>query len=108
MKPSLNPLRELRAYIADVAIRFRADRNFKGLFHVGVIEDIAVDAQREQAAIVQTAYSAEQADLEAAKLLEHAARDGFSNADLPAVQKAVRLIRSSARHDRRVVEMAQA
>jgi hypothetical protein len=104
MKPRRNCLSELFRYLGGVAIRLRTDRNFTGLFHVRVIQDIAVDLRREDQKLASEAYAAEQADLEAVKLLEEAARDGFSNADLPAVQTALRHIRRSARIDHKLSE----
>lgn len=101
---SLPPLRELREYLARFIARCRAASWLGALFHARVVEDIAADLARQHRALSATAYTAEQADLEAARLLDEAARDGFSQADLPAVERAVRLIRRSAAHDRRLCD----
>ncbi len=61
--------------------------------------DIVRDASAQQQKVARDAYSAEQSDLEAVKILQAAAEDGFTNADLPAVEKAIRLIRRSADKD---------
>lgn len=99
MKKTENPLRELTGYLARLADKCRASRAFEILFPVTVAQDIAADVARSQAAAGALVYTAQQEDLEAARLIEDAGRDGFSAADLPALTRALRLVRASAKHD---------
>lgn len=106
--PATSPLRELRVYISNTAMRCRAGRWFGALFHVNVINDITRDVAEQQTTVARDAYTAEQYDLEALRILDEAARDGFSNADLPAVVRASRLIQRSAALDRKISDIAAA
>lgn len=90
---------ELTGYLAGLATRCRAARAYDALFGISVAQDIAADLSRQESAVAALAYKAEQEDAEAIRLIEDAARDGFSAADGPALVKALRLIRASARHD---------
>jgi len=101
---NISPLAELRSWLADTADRCRSQRWFGPLFRVNVATDILADAEKAQKQAAEDAYSAEQYDLEAVRVLNEAARDGFTNADIPEVARAVRLIRQSAQKDRRVTE----
>lgn len=97
----MNPLAELRTYLASFAARCRAARWLGALFHVGVVEKIAEDVAKTQQDAAQLNYSAEQEDREAAKLVRAALADGkVTAAELPALRRAVRLIDASAAHDR--------
>lgn len=101
-----NPVAELRASLSDFADRCRSQSWFGPLFRVRVAQDIAADISAHQRRIADAAYSAEQSDLEAVKVLERAAADGFTNADLPEVERAIRLIRNSANKDHAISEAA--
>lgn len=100
----MSSLTELRTFLADTARRCRAQRLFGAAFNTDVAADIAADVATEQAAAAREAHAAEVEDLEAAKILEAAARDGLTVCDMPAVAKAVRLIRRSARRDHAIAE----
>jgi hypothetical protein len=52
------------------------------------------------AGLSRAATAAERDDLAAIKLLREAGSDGYSNADLPAIEAAIRLIARSAARDR--------
>jgi hypothetical protein len=104
----MSALTELRTFLATTAERCRAMRWFGPAFNIDVARDIAGDVAREQESISRQAHSAEQSDLEAVKLLEDAARDGLQAADMPAVAKAIRLIRASAKKDHDISEVAHA
>ena len=82
----------------------RAAHAYTALPALTVAADIAHESAAACAALSATAYSAEQSDLEAVRLLEDAARDGFTAADLPAVVSAVHLIRASAAADHALAE----
>lgn len=90
---------ELSGYLAGLAQRCRNSRAYEALFGVSVAQDITADLATTQAAAAAIVYTAGQEDAEAIRLIEDAARDGFSAADGPALTKALRLIRASARHD---------
>lgn len=99
---------ELREFLSETATRCRAKGWFGALCRVEVAQEIAADVGRDQEKIAVEAYSAEQCDLEAARLIEEAGRDGFSNADAPALAKALRLIRRSAQVDHDITEVVRA
>lgn len=101
------PLAELRQSLSDFAARCRAMNWLGALFRVGVAQDIVKDVEAQQAAIANDAYSAEQSDLEAVKIIEDAARDGLSQCDMPALAKALRLIKRSAERDHHITEAAR-
>lgn len=94
-----NPLNELMAGLGKFAERCRSARWFGPLFWVGVNQDVAKEIEKHHRQIAADAYAAEQADLQAAKLLEDAAKDGLNQCDLPAVIQAIRHIRNSAKRD---------
>jgi hypothetical protein len=100
------PIAELRQSLSDFATRCRAARWFGALFRVGVAQAIVEDVERQQVEIANKARGAEQADLQAAKILEEAARNGLQASDMAAVAKAIRLIRLSAKRDQSIAEAA--
>lgn len=102
--PTPKPLCELRDSLSGFSARCRAARWYGALFRVGVAQDIVADDTKALNRISRAAYSAEQDDLEAVKIIKAAARDGFSDADLPALDKALRLIMSSAKKDHQISE----
>lgn len=103
----MKPLAELKVYLAETATRCRAMRWLGPLFCVGVTQDIVADVERDQLQIVRNAETAERADLEAAQIIETAAADGLTDSDLPAVRRALKLIRRSASADRQIAEVAR-
>lgn len=104
-QPSLGTLLPEQSRWLDRRIaRARRLRDYAALPALTVAADISADAARACSALSATAYTAEQDDLEALRLLETAARDGFNSADLPAVESAVRLIRKSAQADHAMAE----
>jgi G3E family GTPase len=104
---SINHLCELRDWLKGRLSLRRSERRFDSAFDLDVASDIAADAARQQAQIAAEAYSAEQSDIEAAKLIEIAKRDGLDASDLPAIERALRHIRSSAKHDHNISETAR-
>lgn len=103
----MSAIAELRGFLADTARRCRATRLFSSAFNFDVAGDIAADVAKAQAATVREAHAAEVEDLEAVKVLEAAASDGLTACDLPAVAKAIRLIRRSAQRDHAIAEVAR-
>lgn len=97
-------IREQGRWLARRIASARSLRAYSALPALTVAQDIAGDTAAACAALSAQAYTAEQADLEAVRLLEEAARDGFTAADLPAVESAVRLIRASAAADHALAE----
>jgi hypothetical protein len=103
--PSLgHVIREQNRWLARRIASARALRDYAALPALTVAADIAAETARACSALGALAYSAEQDDLEALRLLEDAARDGFNSADLPAVEQAVRHIRRSAAADHALAE----
>ena len=72
--------------------RARRLRDYAALPALTVAADISADAARACSALSATAYTAEQADLEALRLLETAAREAFRERDPVAY---VRLLREA-------------
>lgn len=97
-------LREQGRWLARKIAAARGAHHYAALPALTVAQDIAADCAAACLATAATAYSAEQSDLEAIRLLEDAARDGFNQADIPAVAAAVRHIRQSAAADHALVE----
>ena len=87
---------DYQASKANIAADYKSDRQ-----DCASLSDNAKDICRAEA---KGKMRVEQADLEAVRLLEDAARDGFPAADLPAVESAVRLIRASAAADHALAE----
>lgn len=103
----MSTLARLQTYNREFASRCNVARWFGALFHVGVEECLIEDAKAEQAMIAATAYSAEQADLEALKLLEAVSADNEISADeMRLVKTACRHIRHSAEKDRAICEVS--
>ena len=97
-------LPELVGFIAAFASRCRVMNWGRPLAHVRGAELIAGDLAEEHAAAARVAYAAEQHDRVAVKILEAAAADGLSAADMPALAAACRLIRRSAEQDRALAD----
>jgi len=103
--PSLGVIvREQSRWLARRIASARALRDYAALPALTVAADISADAARACSAASALAYTAQQDDLEAIRLLDAAARDGFNSADLPAVEQAVRHIRRSAAADHALAE----
>jgi hypothetical protein len=103
----MNPVVELRRWISTrLALRRRQGR-FDAAFDLDVAHDIVAEADSHQKKIVAEAYSAEQSDIEAAHLIETAKRNGLDASDLPAIERALRLIRRSAERDHAIAEVAR-
>jgi hypothetical protein len=103
---AINPITELVCYLTGWNAVARSKRRFSELLGVEAAQDIATDAVQHQRGIAASAYDAEQADLQAAKLLEEASKDGLTEADMPAIAAAIRHIRASAKKDRQINEAA--
>lgn len=97
-------LTEMVGFLGAFASRCRAQGWGRPLAHVRGAQLIAEDLGEEHAAAARTAYAAEQHDREALRLLEAAAADGLSAADMPALAAACRLIRRSAEQDRALAD----
>lgn len=104
----VTPLTELRDFISESLARCRAKGWLGAAFRFNVAQDIATDLGKDLATVEREAHAAEVEDLEAAKILETAARDGLSQSDIPAVARAIRLIRRSAKRDHEIMEVAKA
>jgi hypothetical protein len=65
-------LAELRAHLAGFRAALRARRAYPDVLQVEVGEDIVADAERQQSHAARLAYTAQQADIEAGRLLRAA------------------------------------
>ena len=98
-------LKGLLNWLAESASRSRAARWLGAAFRFDVATDLAAEVQAEQVKLSQQAYTAEQADREAASAIETALSDGQLDAsDLPAIKTALRNVQRSAEHDRQITE----
>src|SRR4051812_38118033 len=94
---------ELDNQLVGFSVRCREARWLGPLFHVGVSQEILRDVKLEQRRQADDAYSAEQADLEAAKIIRQVMVDGrVTKSELPQLTKALRHVHNSARLDRRI------
>lgn len=92
---------ELRHFLLSWKRDLRARRDYRNLLDVEAAEDIAADLQPVAAA----AYTAQQADLEAARLLRESLADGkLTTADIPLLEKALAHIGNSAAADQQIAE----
>lgn len=101
-----HPLTELRLLLRGSVNLARRARNYLEQLGWESAEEVAEEVVKHERKIAADAYSAQQSDLQAAKLLEDAARDGLTSADMPAVAEAIRHIRRSAEKDRQISEAA--
>jgi len=104
-----NPVTELREFLAASVARFRALRQYLPVIRTQVAEDIVADVVTRDGTIANCAYSAEQHDLEALKLIAQAERpdsDGGRSITPREAARIVRLIRLSAEKSRTVSELA--
>lgn len=101
-----HPLAQLRLLLRGSVILAQRARNYVEQLGWESAEEVAAEVAQHEDEIRASAYDAQQADLEAAKLLEDAARDGLTQADMPAVAAAIRHIRRSAEKDREICEAA--
>lgn len=98
-------LAELRGHLAAMIADFRRLRNFGAILKTEVAEDITADAAAEQGRVGRLAYTAEQSDLEAARLLRETLADGHLAAEeIPALRLALRHVNRSAARDHQITE----
>lgn len=108
MNATMHPISEMGRYIRGSINLARAARKFGELLGWEAAEDIQQEAVAHERKIAGMAYSAEQGDREALKLLEATAADGHIDAEeMAAVTLAIRHIRRSAEQDRRISEAAR-
>lgn len=109
MSNPVNFIRELKTYLSGRAAMYRARRAYGPLLDIEVAAEITDDAMRQQNGIAADGYSAEQADLEAAKLLDGVLADNLMpKAEKDALRRAEKLIRQSAAKDHAITELAMA
>lgn len=94
---------ELRGHLAAFGNRCRCMRWLGALFHVRVAEDILCDAGEALVTVSRAAYSAEQEDLEAAKILDAVIADpAIPVREASALRRARALVCCSAAQDRKI------
>lgn len=104
-----NPLSELRSFLASMWSEVRRRPDPAAQNDVRALQDIAADATAQQATAARTAYSAEQADLEAARLLRESLADGKVTADeIPFLRRALRHVTRSAERDHHITDVLHA
>lgn len=103
----LSPVAEMRLYAVQFKARCQAAGWFGALFHARVICDIAEDDVKHQVKISDRAYSAEQDDLEAEKLIADAIADGVVTvAEIQQLKTALRHVRRSREADHNITDLA--
>jgi hypothetical protein len=101
----MKPLTELCAFLASWLPDLRRQRNYAAILEVEAVQTIVTEAQALQAVAVQAAYTAEQADLEAARLLRESLADGrIDLTEIPALRTALRHVTRSAASDHQITE----
>jgi hypothetical protein len=106
-RPTAGFLSELCAHLATFKASLRRRRAFGDVLQVEVAEDIHADVAAEQGRVGRLAYTAEQADLEAARLLKQAQQPTSEGGVLITPTEArpiFRHISSSAARDRQITE----
>lgn len=101
-----HPLTDLRLLLRGSVILAQRARNWLEALGWESAEEQAEQVVAHERKLADAAYSAEQNDLLAAKLLEEAAKDGLSQADMPKIAAAIRHIRASAKKDHEICERA--
>ncbi len=83
----------------------RKERHFGAVLQVEVSEAITADVAAEQGRVGRLAYTAQQNDLEAGKLLDQVLADGRVTPDeVPLLKRASRHVHRSAEGDQRITE----
>lgn len=89
-------LAELNYWLAASIQKFRSLRQPLAVVRTQVECDITADLVKSLQADGRSAHTAEQLNLEASRVLSEASADGLTAADRPAIERAARLIRTSA------------
>lgn len=104
----MKPVTELRSYLADFSARCRGASWFGALFHVGVVQSITADVEKEQRKVAELGQRAARDDRAAAAILRETLADGEVTTDeLPALRRALRLVESSESADLSVFRAMQ-
>ena len=102
-------LSELRDRLTAFAATLRGRRLHGDQLEAEVCLDVVADAAVEQGRVGRLAYTAEQADIEAARLLRDSLADGRITADeIPCLRTALRHVNRSAERDRQITEATHA
>lgn len=100
-------LRELRSHLGTLKAALRCRRAWADVLQVEIAEDIAADASTEQGRVGRFAYTAEQADIEAERLIRSTLADGhITDAEIPALRTAMRHVHRAAAADHRITELS--
>lgn len=93
-------LGEAVGYVADLIAAYRIRRQYRELLDVEALADILRDLRADIGQAAARVYTAEQADIAAAQLLERVLDDGrVTAAEIPHLQAALRHILNSAAAD---------
>jgi hypothetical protein len=105
---ALSPVSELCQYVGTFAARCKASRWYGAVFHVEVCRVIVANAVTQQRHIAARAYTAEQADHEAVRIMEEVLEDGrVTPSEIKRLRLAQRHIRNSEKADASIVELAE-
>lgn len=98
-------LREAASFLGSWIPDLRRSRDYCNLTDAEAHQDIIADAQAAQGQVRDAAYRAEQADLEAARLLRETLADGRVTAEeIPVLKAALRNVVRSADGDHAITE----
>lgn len=101
-------LTELKAHLAGLVADFRRRHAYADQLQAEVAQAIAADAAAAATRASRLAYTAEQADLEASRLLRDSLADGrITAAEIPVLRTALNHITRSARHDHTITEVCR-
>lgn len=104
----MHPVVEMGRYLIGSRTEAQKRRNWSEDLTCEVAQDIHADIVKHHQKLADRGYSAEQADLEAAKLLRRVVADGkIEQAEMPDVLQAIEHILNSAKQDHAISEEAK-
>lgn len=96
----MKPVTELMSFLASLLPPLRSARQFGAVLNLEVAQDITKEVVAKADQLSAVAYTAQQADLEAAQLIGVITADGhLTDDELPLLTRALRHINRSAGHD---------
>jgi len=99
---------QLCAFLGSWRKEARAKQHFETMLDIECVQDLAAEASGLVQRVHALAHKAEVHDLEAATLLERALAGGLDASDVPAIRRALALLRRSAADDHAITEVAHA
>jgi hypothetical protein len=97
---------ELKSFLAGLRTDYRLRRNWPAVNEIAGAQAIADDIERTEDSAGRHAFAAEQADLDAARLIRESIADNRVTADeIPLLRSALRHVTNSASHDRAITQI---